>query len=416
MKRALIFSDAAMDARVFPPRTVATVALGPAALRRCAGRLHELVPEHLNMLSAECRAAGVALSSAVKRKSELLFFREFCATLALDFDSFGAAGVMTLSDEEHVLSLFAVFVVHYPRQTKKVKSGGLNTAKYAEDCLSAVRAYCYARHGRIPGPEARSARQLSLVLKGLHKRAPSGRRALRSPILQVHLRAIRKLLNLEDSPLDRMIWAFFLTCWQGACRCGDLLRGKRYAGSQAWCPQFDTHRGRLAFSHVDGTSGVLRATLRLKPGKTDPTGEKGFEKTFLVDESPDSLSAGAALLDMLIRDGVAGDRTLVPLFLDPRTGRELTYVQAAADLRRLLLLAGFPELSVGMHSLRIGGATCCASVGGEYVSGCLGVWQSKCRRKYMYAMRECVEETCWLMARAAGGELSVRPGPVSCLG
>ena len=120
------------------------------------------------------------------------------------------------------------------------------------------------------------------------------------------------------------------------------------------------------FSLADGMPGAIRATLPLKPGKTDPTGEKGFQKNFLVGEGPSSLSAGAALMNMLMRDSVPGDQALVPLFLDPRTGRELAYVQAAADLRHLLLLAGFPELSVGTHSLRIRGATCCANKGGKY--------------------------------------------------
>lgn len=50
------------------------------------------------------------------------------------------------------------------------------------------------------------------------------------------------------------------------------------------------------------TSGrVLGAglTFRLKPTKTDVTGESGAVRTFVLDEKPHFLSAAAAIWDML---------------------------------------------------------------------------------------------------------------------
>jgi hypothetical protein len=116
--------------------------------------------------------------------------------------------------------------------------------------------------------------------------------------------------------------------------------------------------------------------VRLKPGKTDPEGRHHFEKTCLVDHAPDALSFGAALEMMLSGLEAADDLVAsAPLFCDPRTGRELTHTAAAADLREHLVRYGFPELAGGLHSLRIGGASACASTGGMLVSAFAGAMQ-----------------------------------------
>ena len=110
----------------------------------------------------------------------------------------------------------------------------------------------------------------------------------------------------------------------------------------------------------------VRLVLALKPTKTDPTGEKGWEKSFVVDDSSTSLSAGAAIFSMLsgepLQVSVTGSAlSHTPLFLDPATGLELKYDFACAELQDLLCRAGFPELASGLHSLRVGGATAAAN-------------------------------------------------------
>ena len=106
--------------------------------------------------------------------------------------------------------------MYHPRQGKKIRGGELNTAGYGEAVVSEVRVGVYGVWRREPGPPAASSRSLELVFKGLQKRAPGGLRARRRPILQQHLHRIRRLLSLEGSVTDRMLWAFFLTAWQGA--------------------------------------------------------------------------------------------------------------------------------------------------------------------------------------------------------
>ena len=102
-----------------------------------------------------------------------------------------------------------------------------------------------------------------------------------------------------------------------------------------------------------------------------------------------------------------------PLFTDPDTGNELSYSDAAHELKSLLHDCGFAELATGLHSLRIGGATCAAAQGGDYVAGCLGLWSSNTKYSYLYTMRDTLEDTCFKMSRGVSGPLAVRPGPVS---
>jgi hypothetical protein len=118
-----------------------------------------------------------------------------------------------------------------------------------------------------------------------------------------------------------MLWAFYLPCWQVACRSGDLLLGKKGRDrGRAWDPQLDTHRRRLRIEKVVNDlgqdTGRRRAVLAVKPGKTDPAGAGRFEKSFIVDSYAHSLSAGYALVCMI--QGArpqAGAPSTVPLFL-----------------------------------------------------------------------------------------------------
>ena len=97
-----------------------------------------------------------------------------------------------------------------------------------------------------------------------------------------------------------------------------------------------------------------------------------------------------------------------------RTKPELTYTDAVRDLNRLLVTAGCHEVvgNKGTHGLRIGGATCAAAVGGDYVGGCLGLWASTSRHQYMWAMRGQIESTFWTMSRASSSTLAARSGPL----
>ena len=94
-------------------------------------------------------------------------------------------------------------------QAAKVRVPGtpesLNNANYAEGVLVAVRSHYDRAYDRRPGTNGgdRSC-QLKLLVTAIHKFPPS-RCALRLPILSHHLRAIRKLLDPESNPRDRVL-------------------------------------------------------------------------------------------------------------------------------------------------------------------------------------------------------------------
>ena len=240
-----------------------------------------------------------------------------------------------------------MFIVHYPRRVGKSR----NSAAYAETVLAAVRDWVHTAHRRRPGHPSGDSRFLSLVLRGLRKASPIMPRLPREPILQIHLRAIRPLLDLRTNQLHRVLWAFYLCCWQGVRRCGDLIRPKRNPRSVvAWDPSRDTHRGRVKVVPAYASDGSLcgrSVELCLKPTKTDLEGSVRFSVYYPYDPHPGSLSAAVALNEMLKGDMVEGDLHFIPLFRDPTTGTELTYDTASRHLRRLLEEAGYPDLARG---------------------------------------------------------------------
>ena len=145
------------------------------------------------------------------------------------------------------------------------------------------------------------------MLKSLHKVAPDGVRPPRMPILRHHLLAIRELLDLDGSQRDRVLWAFWLTCWQGVCRRGDLLTKLRATKRREWDPLRDNHRGRVTITREPSDSSpttlVLRVSNQMKPGKMNPPGEtRRCIKAFIVEDLP--LPAGWAQLKMLQGDHV----------------------------------------------------------------------------------------------------------------
>lgn len=202
------------------------VVISRVGKKRVAER-SETIAATLGML---VQTASTEARSARTRKtytSEVRYFVEFCEVVGLDPEKFGMpeeAGGMGPREEELILAHFACYVVHYPRRGG---STHINTASYAEGCISAVRAWVSEAYGRRPGPDPAACFTLRQVLRGLHKLSPDGKRAPRLPVLREHLLAIRALLDLEGSQRDRVLWAFYLTCWQGVCRAGDLILPKR---------------------------------------------------------------------------------------------------------------------------------------------------------------------------------------------
>lgn len=137
------------------------------------------------------------------------------------------------------------------------------------------------------------------------------------------MRAIRKVMNIQEME-DATLWELWITQLQGVVRGSDILRPVDQ-NNRKWDVKKDTHLGRLKWDSVDhkehhGCDMRLRSDM--KPTKTNQSGQKVFEKTFLVYNEYDSLSAGAAIENMLnIRGKFDGSD---PLFLDCKTGKEVT--------------------------------------------------------------------------------------------
>ena len=390
-----------------------------ARLNATTGPRATLRAELLSLFQ-ELREEGLQPATMETYGSALRFWSEFCQLMGIGSVAFGAAPAddapvyrSQLQSEDDAFMIFLIYVVYYPRQANK----DFNTASYAESCLSAVRSH-YGRHQkRKPGTDGASrSYELKLLVRALHKRSPS-RRVPRLPILAHHLRTIRRLLDLKNNARHRVLWALITVSWQSVSRFSDLIRGKKVRARDSWNAT-DMHCGRVEIFKDSTAPAGFMVRLDMPPSKNDATGEKGFIKFLPVDFHADAVSGGAALYRML-RDHARRDvdPTSIPLFLDPSTGKQMTYAYAAGELKRLLLTASVrwpsevpAELAKGWHSLRIGGATTAANVKGssDLIAGFMGTWSSDAKYGYFWAMRKRIAGVAAEMAHAAADDATHR--------
>lgn len=170
--------------------------------------------------------------------------------------------------EHETLCDFACYIVCKPRQRNKTK----NRAEYAKVVVGTVRTFYLRKTGRWPGigEDRANSTALKLMFKGLEKFAPTLIKH-RLPVMQHHLRAIKPLLDLENSHIDRSLWALWLCQWQGVMRSADLLQTKEERENRGLDPDLDTHRGRLRKQVIrDGgiCHGMSTYVMKLKPIKT----------------------------------------------------------------------------------------------------------------------------------------------------
>lgn len=334
-----------------------------------------------------------------------------------DVQEFGKAGNETRaarhnreSKELSTIKRFFSHIVFKPRQRNKAH----NTTSYARKVISSIRDEYDRHHGRRIGPPGTDLNlELCRLGKGLSKVAPSLEKP-RLPVLQYHMRAVKRTLDLNNNQVDKVLWALWCTQFQGVLRAGDLIRPSTERHRE-WDPELDTHRGRVTFHRIRGEThaeGKMRMKIRLKPVKNDQAGEKGFVKSFVVMEDPSALSAGDAINAMLQGDPTANDPTSTPLFRHPITKAEIPYEVASQRFKESLTRAGYPELATGLHCIRKGGATAYCEAAGEEVVGYMGLWASDARLQYFNATSNRLERAGMLVATVEGAELAVRPGAV----
>jgi len=222
-------------------------------------------------------------------------------------------------------------------------------------------------------------------------------------------------LDLKHNAQHRVFWALWLCQWQGACRVGDFLRRNDERRPKRWNPDLDCHRGRLSARKAFTSEGKvlgIKMVIRMKPVKNDRHNVRLKEKSFVIDESEDALSAGAALVNMLRGDKNTIDNEKVPLFRDPVTNKEITTCQSRNFFKKMLRAAGLHELATGNHCLRIGGtsAVYMAKGGGEATAMRHGCWLSTAAYKYMWAGQGHIDEITTRIARTRNTPIDTSAG------
>ena len=310
--------------------------------------------ELLSLLQ-ELREEGLQPATMDTYGSALRFWSEFCQLMGIDSVAFGAAPAddasvyrSQLQSEDDAFMIFLIYVVYYPQQANKE----INTASYAESCLSAVRSHYGRHHQRKPGTDGTShSYELKLLVRALHKRSPS-RRVPRLPILAYHLRAIRRLLDLKNNARHRVLWALITISWQSVSRFSDLIRGKKVRARDDWNAT-DMHCGRVEIFK-------------------DSTAPAGYMMTYTY---------------------AAGELKRLLMTASVRWPSEVP-----------------AELAKGWHSLRIGGATTAANVKGssDLIAGFMGTWSSDAKYGYFWAMRKRIAGVAAEMAHAAADDATHR--------
>lgn len=295
---------------------------------------------------------------------------------------------------------------------------GYNSVDFAMKVINSVRQLYLKRYGRQPGivnerMPNNAYSKFGRVLNGLRKMSTMKDRPIQ-PILHHHMLGIRAQLNLQNSQMDRALWALWTTMWHGVLGFSNVLRRKCDDENTPWNPAIDLHRGRVVIEpiprHDFRTGSVItdkhghelenvRIVLRLEPSRLGRANDIAVDsatgcilRSFVVDRDPNyrdpnNVSAGNAIWNMLDKEpsnimtssnGQAVLMQNIPLFRDPRNGREIPRDFAIARLKKCLAKAGYPELACGPHSLGMGGATLMAGSkqGWRMISTCMNTWHT----------------------------------------
>lgn len=223
-----------------------------------------------------------AIGTKIHKQSHWKYWLQFMHLVNEDVQAFRSTdGVLRASRQtrqaKDLNTLKSIFtqIVFRPRQKRKSH----NTAPYARKVIASVKDE-YERHlGRAmrrPGNDLNV--ELFHLEKGLSKVAPSQEKP-RLPVLQYHMRAVRRTMDLKDNQLDRVLWALWCTQFQGVLQASDLIRPVTEK-PRDWDPSLYTNRERVIFNRIRGEShaeGNMRMEISLKPIKNDHTGVKAVE-------------------------------------------------------------------------------------------------------------------------------------------
>lgn len=114
--------------------------------------------------------------------------------------------------------------------------------------------------GLLGDGSALSSAYLKKVYNGLSK-LELMKKIHRLPVLQHKIRKVREVMCIYYGR-DRMMWALWLTKWQGVFQGSDLQRSEA-EHKRAWSPGRNNHRGLLNVDQVSVADG-LGCSLRVQ--------------------------------------------------------------------------------------------------------------------------------------------------------
>ena len=294
-------------------------------------------------------------------------FSRYCLLDGVDVDSI----VQDPRLVESTLMGYTLFLV-------EVRGVQVRTAlQYCAD----VRSLYRKRTGRVLGDTMADLRDLGRRLTVLYPTQPRTRR----PLLQQDFARLW-CHTLPGSVTHARLKAMLLLCFQTVSRFSDIVR----------CDMSDVTRRP---SHT---------VIRIRHHKTKSyTGNRFTEKLLAPPTDPSTehatvMSASLALDSYLHLHPPPPRCHDAPLFRSD-SGSRWSYDDALVSLRRLLLLAEMDPWAYGLHSPRIGGATCALldADGNELLVRTMGFWlgdsiQRYCRptaRRILAIQQRMIERT-----------------------
>lgn len=213
---------------------------------------------------------------------------------------------------------------------------------------------------------------------------------LRLPILQQHLRQIRRRIDFSNWD-DRLCFTAALVAWQGMLRKSEFCcTGSNFDASR------NPSRADLVFQ--PGVRATEFADFTIKAHKTDRHAAWMPKRFFMCSDAAGlELNACAHLRELVAleeqnRPVGASDPKSVPLFR-LANGKPLTYMYFKSWLKQHIAGIGVESQYIDTHSLRIGGATALLDLGAsETVIKQAGRWlSSDCPQLYAHLGQESMQ-------------------------
>lgn len=234
------------------------------------------------------------------------------------------------------------------------------------------------------------------------RKVTSAPKPLWRPATQTELLKIKKSLHLDDNSYHRVVWTAIATMFQGACRPSDILNEKLDFWNERDVSRAFVRTART--TTTDGTLGKPKYILSLMTTKTDTNAFAREKKSLVYDSTKESVSAAAAIYDMLYRDKSSSRDCDTPLFRIPGTLKPLTIAECNEAFLLAAHNAGIDTKNFSTYSLRsgVGTAYMDAESGGAFIAKAVGGGkQTSNMLRYVHASDKRVDEESLQIGRVS---------------